>query len=85
METNLKLATWNLCLGISNKKDIVTEYLRSNDISICCLQETEVPVNYPVTILSTNGYTLELEDSTEKMRVGVRIFVIMNNNHQWHS
>ena len=52
METNLKLATWNLCLGISNKKDIITEYLKSNDISDCCMQETENPLNYPVNCIN---------------------------------
>ena len=61
MESNLKLATWNLCLGIANKKDIITNYLKANDVSICCMQETEVPTNYPVNILDSNSFTLELK------------------------
>ena len=68
----LKIATWNLCLGIANKKDIVTEYLKSNDISICCLQKTEVPNDYPTNILNSNGYVLELENSHGKRRVGAK-------------
>ena len=46
-ETKLKIGTWNLCLGLSNKKDIVINYLKMKDIAICCLQETEVQQNFP--------------------------------------
>ena len=61
MESNLKIGTWNLCLGLANKKDIVTVYLKTKEISICRLQETEIPVNYPEKILNCNDYVLELE------------------------
>ena len=73
MENNLKIATWNLCLGLPNKKDIVTEYLKTNDISVCCLQETEVPNNFPTNILNCNNYNLELECSDEKQRTGIYV------------
>ena len=66
MDNNLVIATWNLCLGIANKKDIVTEYLSEHKIKICCLQETEVPMNYPVNVLNCNNYVLELEESMQK-------------------
>ena len=61
MENNLKIATWNLCLGLATKKDIVTEYLKASDISVCCLLETEVPTNFPASVLNCNNYGLELE------------------------
>ena len=70
---NLKIATWNLCLGLANKKDIVTEYLKTSDISVCCLQETEVSNNFPTNILNCNNYTLELECSDDKQRTGIYI------------
>ena len=71
MESNIKIATWNLCLGLVNKKDIVTEYLKSNDISVCCMQETEIPNNYPLNILNCNNYNLEIESSDAKRRTGI--------------
>ena len=37
---NLKIATWNLCLGLANKKDLVTKYLDLHNVSVCCMQET---------------------------------------------
>ena len=44
---NLKISTWNLCLGLINKKEIVTDYLQSKNVQVCCLQETEIPMNFP--------------------------------------
>ena len=66
MTSQLKLATWNLCLGLSNKKDIVTSYLKLHSVDVCCLQETEIPLNFPENILSTGGYNLELELNDNK-------------------
>ena len=62
----LKIASWNLCLGLSNKKDIVIDYLKANNVEICCLQETEVDINFPVTELNCKNYNLELEDNDTK-------------------
>ena len=68
---NLNIATLNICLGLTNKKDTVTELLHRNNINICCLQETEVPMNFPEKILNCGGYTLELENNSEKKRAGI--------------
>ena len=73
MTRQLKLATWNLCLGLSNKKDIVTSYLKLHSVDVCCLQETEIPLNFPENILSTGGYNLELELNDNKKRTGIYI------------
>ena len=63
---NLRIGTWNLCLGLPNKKEMITEYLKSKNINICCLQETDVPMNYPEDILNCGDYLLELELNDEK-------------------
>ena len=54
-----------------NKKDILTDYLENNDISVCCMQETEVPANFPAETLSCNNYVCELEQSYGKRRAGI--------------
>ena len=56
-----KVATWNLCLGLSNKKNIVKETILAESIDICCMQETELPNGYPANLLSFPGYSLEVE------------------------
>ena len=67
----LKIATWNLCLGLANKRDIVTQTLSNSNISACCVQETEIPMNYPEDILNCNDYNLELEINNLKKRTGI--------------
>ena len=68
---NLKLATWNLCLGLSNKKDVVSQTILSNEIDICVLQEIDIPAGYDSDLLSFGSYTLEVEDNTVKARTGI--------------
>ena len=70
---SMKIATWNLCLGLPNKKDTVLRELESNKIDICCMQETELEKNYPINILSTPTYEFESEKNTGKKRIGVYI------------
>ena len=79
-KTELTIGSWNLCLGLPNKKDIVTQYLQENKIAICCLQETEVPVNYPENTLNCNGFVLELESNEEKKRAG--IYILQGTNYK---
>ena len=62
-DSGLRIATWNLCLGLPNKKDIVTDYLKMNKVNVCCLQETEVQPNFPENLLYTGGFNLELESN----------------------
>ena len=69
----MKLATWNLCLGLSNKKDLVTKTLSRYDISACCVQETEIPLNYPEGDLNCNDYILELERNNQKKSAAIYV------------
>ena len=47
--------------------------LKNNDISICCLQETEVQMNFPEKVLNCGGFNLELEQNTSKKRAGIYV------------
>ena len=69
----LRIASWNLCLGLQNKRDLVLNELNKNDIDLCCLQETELGPNYPTNILSSSDFELEVEDNDIKKRVGIYI------------
>ena len=70
---SLKIATWNLCLGLLNKKDIVLDELVKNDIDVCCLQETELGKNCDLKILNSKDFELETETSNDKIRVGIYV------------
>ena len=69
----LKLASWNLCLGLANKKDYIAHTLRQENIDICGLQECEVNSIVDEKHLTIGDYHLELEENDQKRRVGVYI------------
>ena len=62
----IKCATWNVCLGLANKKDIVLNELRRQEIKICGLQEVEIKNDFPVTALSSKDYKIETETNAVK-------------------
>ena len=78
MQNKINIATWNLCLGIANNKDTVTDYLTANKIQVCGLQETEIPMGFPENVLNSGGYNIELEVNTVKKRVGFYIHKDVN-------
>ena len=71
MLNRLRIGTWNVCLGIANKKDLITESLNREGIDVCCVQETEIPQGYPEETLNCNKYVLELELNNYKKRTGI--------------
>ena len=73
MSTSIKLATWNLCLGLQNKKDYVSHKLNQENIDICCLQECEIPNGLEDKHLTLRDYKIELEDNQRKKRTGILI------------
>jgi exonuclease III len=66
MSSGLKIASWNICLGLSNKKDFLAYELNKERIDVCCLQECEVPVRLDEKTLTLNNYKLELETNEHK-------------------
>ena len=67
MSESIKIATLNLCLGLKNKKEEVKRLVTSNNIDIFCLQETDIPGNFPVEMLTFRGYNYENEFNPFKM------------------
>jgi len=49
----IKIATWNACLGITNKLDLISEYLKNENTNILCIQEGEID------LLNINFYDIE--------------------------
>ena len=64
----IKVATWNICLGLKNKKDYVYEKLIQEKIDICALQEVEVVKTCPHSLLTSKDYTIEIEQTGTKAR-----------------
>ena len=72
-ERKMKISTWNLCLGLPNKKNIVKNYILGESIDICCMQEVDIPRDYPNELLSFPGYNIEVETNETKSRVATYI------------
>ena len=73
MNCTIKVATWNLCLGLLHKKDFVKNLLHSYQIDVLNLQETETPCFMNAEILQIPNYVLEIETNTDKRRVATYI------------
>ena len=73
MNYKTKIATLNLCLGLKSKKDEVKTLITENDIDILCVQESEIPKNYPIELLTFKGYNYENELNDVKSRCGIYV------------
>ena len=69
----MKIATWNICLRLKNKKDYVYQVIKENKIDICLLQEVEIEKLYDTNLLSNKDYKLEVETNTIKARTAIAI------------
>ena len=73
MIESIKIASLNLCLGLRNKKETVKQLIQENSISVLCVQETEIPVNFDTNLLTFKGYSYESKNNLCKSRVGIYV------------
>ena len=69
----IKIATLNVCLGLTNKKDLVKQIILNEKIDILCVQETELNTELCHNLLSFPGYSYESEKSSIKARIGTYV------------
>ena len=65
------IATWNLCLGLSNTKDYVHQTLHEQKIDVCLLQEEEIEKDFPLQLITSKNYKLEVENNSRKARCAI--------------
>ena len=75
---NITIATWNACLGISNKKDLITNMINENKIDILCLQEVEIDQKIITNMMSIKNQNIEIEQNDVKSRVATYIKSTIN-------
>ena len=73
MSGEVRIASWNLCLGLGNKKDYVSQMIIENRIDICSMQEVEINPDFDGEILSFNGDSLLIEANDVKSRTGIYV------------
>ena len=74
----VRICSWNCCLGISNKIEIVKLILRDSNIDILFVQEAEITPITPLTHLNIEGYVVELSP-TYNQKKSRSICYIRNN------
>ena len=74
----IKIATLNLCLGLSNKKTLIKQITLEEKIDVLCLQETDLAANLDSNLLSFPGYCYESEVNTYRARVGIYVNARIN-------
>ena len=57
----LRIANWNLCLGLTQKKDYAYQTLNHENNDMSLLQEVEITNDHPLQLLSNNNSKLEVE------------------------
>ena len=75
----IKIATWNVCLGLTTKIPEIARTIVEENIDICCLQETEILSETKDSDLTFNGYCIETETNDIKKRVCIYIRNGINN------
>ena len=65
----IKVATWNICLGLKNKKDYIYEVINRKNIDICLLQEVIIESNFDTRLLTNANYKIEVETNTKKLEL----------------
>jgi hypothetical protein len=66
----IKIGTLNLCLGLTNKKDLVKKLIIDEKLDLLCLQETEMEINIDHNLMSFGGFFYESESNNIRSRVG---------------
>jgi len=68
MIKDLKIISWNVCLGLPNKINNIKDVIEMRKPDIIFLQETELPLNYNLDLLKINGYKLTTSNNSPKKR-----------------
>jgi len=56
--TSIKIATWNICLGMFNKIQLIKEQLYRESLDVLFLNETEINEKHDQKLMKIEGYDL---------------------------
>ena len=56
----LKIATWNICLGMFRKMNMIKQIIHKNQIDILFLNETDIKEHHDMSMLQLKDYDLQI-------------------------
>ena len=65
----LRICTWNVCLGARTKLPTIKTLLHEHDIDILCIQEADIKFEEDVGDYRISGYELEIEMTTTQFKL----------------
>ena len=68
-----RISTLNVCLGLKNKKSLIKNILEEKKIDVLGMQEIKINSTIDLKELESSGFNLEIENNSEKSRVGFYI------------
>ena len=71
----IKICTWNICLGILHKMYLVKKFIEENDIDILCIQEAEMKAEDNMDLIHIPGFNLELENTSENFKIRTLTYI----------
>ena len=78
---NLKVCTWNVCLGAKYKKHHIAGLLREHNIDVLCIQEAEIKPNDDISLLDIQGYTVEIEEGIQMEKRRTMLYIKNSNRY----
>jgi exonuclease III len=75
MSDNIKICTWNLCLGARCKLPLIKELILENSIDVLCLQEVEINKHEDLNFYNIENFSVEFEGVTDNFKIRTLIYV----------
>jgi hypothetical protein len=84
MNKQLRICTWNVCLGLKYKLNYVKELLLKNAIDILCIQEAEIRADDNISVLEIPEYNIELENVTGLNTIRTVVYIRSSIHYRRH-
>ena len=80
--TQLRICTWNVCLGARTKLPTIKTLLHEYDIDILCIQEADIKPEEDVSDYRVSGYELETEKTTTQFKIRSLVYIKTEINYK---
>ena len=75
MKDNIKICTWNICLGARCKMSLIKDLILENSIDVLCLQEVEINKNEDTSIYNIENFSVEFEKVMDGFKIRTLIYI----------
>ncbi len=66
---NLRVCTFNVCLVLKCKLNLIKQFLNEYHLDIICIQEADIITDEDLQIYQISGYILECEKAQDDQKV----------------